>query len=274
MSVITEKPFSRMLKYWRTKRGLSQLELSLAAGVSQRHISFLETGRTIPSRGMILRLSQSLDMPLRQQNELLQGAGYAPVYTEFDLDAPALAEVRKVLDIMLAKHEPYPAIVLDRIWTLRLANGAASRLLAPYLDADTGIGAARDAGSVNVVDLIFDPKGLRPAIENWDEIAGALIQRLHREAGADGPDGEVSRLIGRLMAYPDIPETFGSPDWWNAPRPLLTMTLRQGGERLTLLSTITTLGTPFDVTLEELRLETFFPADQETRLALEAQAAG
>jgi transcriptional regulator with XRE-family HTH domain len=255
---------------------MSQLALATEAEISTRHLSFLETGRAQPSREMVLLLAGVLDVPLRDQNMLLTAAGYAPVYRETPLAAPEVAEVRRALGFMLAQQEPYPAIVVDRHWNVVMQNEATGRVLGAFLDAD----AARDVpGPPNVVRLTFHPRGLRPWIANFEAVAGPLIQQIHREAVGGVPDEATRDLLAELMAYPGVPARWRTPDATAVSAPVLPLVLRRGDVTARFFTTIATLGTPLDVTLQELRVESFFPADDATeqftrRLAEAANPSG
>ena len=246
------KAFGPRLKWWREQRGLSQLALSGAAEISQRHLSFLESGRAEPSREMVLRLCAVLDLPLRQQNALMLAAGFAPVWRESDLSSPELAEVNGALDHMLAQQEPYPAFVVDRRWNLLRANDGAGRLVTFLL-------GAAPTGPVNLADALIAPEVLRPFIENWEEVAVHFLRSVQADAVADGTT-ETADLMRRLTAYPGVPplsrvaplDTHG---------PVLSIHFRKGDTRLSVFTTIATLGTPQDVTLQEIRIECFFPSD-------------
>jgi len=180
-----DSAFGRLLREWRARRRVSQLDLAMEAGVSSRHVSFVETGRSQPGREMVLMLARVLDVPLRDRNELLMAAGYAPLYRATDLDAPALEQARRALDFMLRQQEPYPAIVVDRAWNLLKANGGAVRLVEAFADPE----AASEWGG-NAMRLMFHPRGFRPYIVNWEAMAAALIQWLHRDvlSGLGGPE--------------------------------------------------------------------------------------
>ncbi|MBL8670180.1 MAG: helix-turn-helix transcriptional regulator [Alphaproteobacteria bacterium] len=262
--------FGERLRGWRARRGLSQLALAGAAGTTQRHLSFLESGRAAPSRAMVLRLAQALDVPLRQQNALLLAAGLAPAWPERSLDAPALAGVERALGFMLAQQEPYPAVVVDRRWTLLRANAAAARLTSFLLGPAPP--AAAPAAPPNLAELLLSPQGLRPALANWTEVAAYFLRGVAADALADGSD-ETAALHARLLALPDVPALAQAQPIDEAPSPVLAMHFRKGGTALRLFTTIATLGTPQDVTLQELRVECFFPADAETASLLRAWAA-
>jgi transcriptional regulator with XRE-family HTH domain len=249
--------FPVRLRWWRDKRGLSQLELAMAAGCSQRHISFLELGRTRPSREMVLRLAGALDVPLRQANELLLAAGYAPVWAETDLGAQALAPIRQALDYMLAQQEPYPAVVVDRRWNLLQANKGAVAMVE-FLAGPVQPGAA-----INLADALVAPDVLRPHLANWSEIVRYFLRSVEADAAADGT-AETAALLERLLGYPDVRATI-SQVLPAAEAPILPMQFRKGRVRLQLFTAIATLGTPQDITLQELRIESFFPVDEETR---------
>jgi len=249
-----------LLRHWRAARRVSQLDLALDADVSSRHLSFVETGRAQPSREMVLRLAEALEVPLRERNALLLAAGYAPLYRETGLGAPEMVDARHAVEFILDKQEPYPAIVVDRHWNLLLANPATHRFLALFLPGPP-------AGPVNVMRLIFDPQGVRPFVENWEEVARHLVERVHREAA--GPPDETTRaLLQELLGYPGVPSDWRTPQLDRVPAPLLSIVYRKGDLRLSVFSTITTFGTPQDVTLQELRIECFFPADEATRVLL------
>ncbi len=255
--------FGRVLRDWRTARGLSQLELALNGEVSQRHISFLESGRAQPSRDMVLQLATVLDIPLREQNTMLEAAGFAHVFKARELSDPQMAQVRKALECML-QQQPYPAMVIDRHWNLQMGNAASTQLMGWLMPPTAGPTDLTPHGQVNVLRLLFHPEGVRPFVGNWREVAGALIERLHREAVADGQSEATMAFLEELLGYPDVPRDWFAPNWeaWTAP--ILTLQLVKDDLELNFFSTITTLGTPRDVTLQELHIEHFFPADTMT----------
>ena len=243
-----------MLRDWRCRRRLSQLDLALAADVSARHLSFIETGRARPSADMVARLADHLDVPLRDRNQLLLAAGYAPVYGQRGLDEPEMGPVREALERVLQGHEPYPAVAVDRHWGMvagnaalaLLTNGVADHLLEP---------------PVNVLRLGLHPEGLAPRIANLPEWRAHLLDRLGRQAVVSG-DPALAALHTELAAYPGG-EAGPSPDL-AAGEIAVPLRLRIGDRELTLISTITTFGTAVDVTLSELSIEAFFPADAAT----------
>jgi len=262
-AVESESAFGRLFREWRTRRRVSQLDLAVEAGVSSRHVSFIETGRSQPSREMVIMLARVLDIPLRDRNELLMAAGYAAMYRATDLDSPALEQARRALDFMLRQQEPYPAIVVDRSWTLLKANNGAVRLVETFV-ADPS--AASEWGG-NAMHLMFHPFGLRPHIVNWEAMAAALIQWLHRDVLSGLGGAETRQLLDDLLAYPGVPPRWRTLDLDVSTAPFLAIDFRKDDLRLRYFSTLTTLGTPHDITLQELRIEAFFPADAETEEA-------
>jgi transcriptional regulator with XRE-family HTH domain len=248
--------FPDTLRAWRGKRRLSQLELALRAGTTQRHVSFMESGRSIPGRGMVVRVAESLELPLRERNALLLSAGYAPIYPETDLDAPALRPVLDGLRRLLDGHRPYPALVVDRFGDLVAANdsldllteGAAPELLAP---------------PVNVLRLALHPRGMAPRIVNFDDWAQHVLER-PRQENARAPHERHIALLAELAGYLPGPPVPG-PEHLGFAVPLR---LRSRWGELRLITAITTFATAVDVTVSELRLETFLPADEATAAAL------
>jgi transcriptional regulator with XRE-family HTH domain len=259
----------QLLKQWRERRGMSQLGLAADAGISARHLSFLETGRAQPSREMVVLLSQVLDVPLRGRNELLAVAGYAPIYRETALDAPRMAQVRRALGFMLRQQEPYPAMVLDRHWNILMTNEATSRVMGLFLDP----ASASQVGPPNAMRLSYHPHGLRPFIVNWEATATAFIQWLHRDLLRTG-DPETRQLLDELLSYPDVPRQLRTLDLdASGAEPFLAFELRKGQTHLRFFTTLASLGTPHDITLHELRVECFFPADEATDEACRRLAA-
>jgi len=267
-AVETESQFGRLLREWRVRRRVSQLDLAVEAGVSSRHVSFIETGRSQPSREMILMLARVLDVPLRDRNDLLTAAGFAAMYRATDLDAPALEQARRALDFMLRQQEPYPAIVVDRHWTILKANGGAARLVELFTDP----AAAAEWGG-NAMRLMFHPGGFRPHIVNWEAMAAALIQWLHRDVLSGIGGAETRRLLEELLSYPGVPPRWRTLDLDVSTAPFLAIDFRKDDLHLRFFSTLTSLGTPHDITLQELRVEAFFPADAATEEAARAIAS-
>ena len=252
--------FGDVLRAWRTRRRLSQLDLATEAGVSSRHLSFIETGRAAPSREMVLLLAAVLDLPLRDRNALLTLAGYAPIYRETPLQAPALAQARRALDFLLRQQEPYPALVLDRHWNVVQINEGTSRVQAVFLDPVT----VEKLGPPNAMRLMFHAAAFRPYIANWEATAASLIQWLHRDLVSGFGDAETRALLDELLEYPDVPRRWRTIDLEASPLPFLSIEFRKGDLALSYFTTLTSLGTPHDITLQELRVESFFPADDAT----------
>jgi transcriptional regulator with XRE-family HTH domain len=250
--------FPQLLKTWRQRRRLSQLELALESGVSQRHLSFLELGRANPSRSMILQLSATLEVPLRDRNDWLVAAGFAPLFRARPLDDPQMSQVMGAVRRMLASHEPFPAVAVDRAWNIRLSNRPFDGLVA-LLGADvwTRIGG----GERNLTRLFFHPKGIRPLVANWSAIAPLLWHRARREAEALGGE-EMKAVLAELRPYQDA-ETLGAAEEI-ALVPVLPLEIEKDGLRVSLFTVISTFGTAQDVTADELRIESFFPADEAT----------
>jgi transcriptional regulator with XRE-family HTH domain len=261
MRASSHSPVGNLFQYWRKARHLSQLALAMEANVSPRHICFLETGRAKPSREMVLQLSAVLEVPLRERNALLLAAGFAPMYEETDLDAPELAPARAALDAILEQQEPFPAVVMNRHWTILKTNRAAERFFGFLLDEAAS--AAKEPA--NVVRLMFSPAGLRPYVKNWEAVAEALIERVHREAVGSVVDEATAALLKDVLAYPDVPLRWRSPSLDRPLLPLVPVSFEKGGMTFSFFSTVTTLGTPRDITLQEIRIECFFPLDQATR---------
>lgn len=257
-----------LLRQWRERRRMSQLALALEAEISSRHLSFVETGRSRPSREMVLLLAEVLDVPPRSRNDLLAAAGYAPIYRESDLDSPEMAQFRRALDFLLRQQEPYPAIVLDRYWNVLLANKGTDRFMGLFLDPDSGA----ELGPPNAMRLICHPQALRPSIVNWEATAAALIQWLHRDL-LRSADAGLQLLLDELLAYPDVPRNWRTLDLDAPTAPFLTIEMQKGETHLKFFTTLTTLGTPYDITLHELRIESFFPADDATETILRSLQA-
>lgn len=257
--------FGPVLRDWRNRRHRSQLALATEAGVSQRHISFLETGRSKPSREMVVHLGVVLDLPLRDRNSMLLAAGYAPVYAERTLDDPELADVRRALDTMLQAHDPFPAYVVDRTWDLVLANDAALRLVARLPESAQLL-------STNVLRLVCHPDGLRASSPHWQAGASVMLRRLQSEVASQPSNATLSELLDEVMAYPGMPsvtELAAVPSHGDLLTPI-SIVLDE--VELSLFTTITSLISPIDITLEELRLETLLPANAETDAALRSMS--
>lgn len=255
VSTIATPPFGSLVKQWRQRRRLSQLDLAIEADVSSRHVSFIETGRSTPSRAMVLRIAAALDVPLRDRNQLLLAAGLAPVYAERSLDDPDMAPVREGIDRVLAAYEPYPCLAVDRYWNIVAANAGTAVLLqgvAPEL-----------LSPMNALRISLHPDGLAPKIRNLAQWRHHVIGRLRREVSVSG-SSELSALLAEIESYPG-----GFDDGGEYGGVVVPLRLEgPDGTVLTFLSTVTTFGTALDLTAAELSVEAFLPADQATADAL------
>lgn len=245
-----------LLRYWRRQRGKSQLDLSLDSGISQRHLSFVESGRSVPSRDMLLIVSETLDIPLRERNVLLLASGYAPIYDEWRWEAPEISLLTKAIDRVLLQQEPHPALVLDRYWNVIKTNEAAPRFFGSFVDLQ-----ARPKPR-NLLDLMFDPLGMRPFVENWDTVAAGLLERVHRESVGHVVDQKTAELLQNLEKYPGVKNLSTVP---KTQSPVLPITFVREGERISYFSLITTVGTPQSITAQELRIECMFPMKSEAK---------
>ncbi|MEZ5429009.1 MAG: helix-turn-helix transcriptional regulator [Pyrinomonadaceae bacterium] len=258
----SENPTGKLLKYWRNVRRKSQLDLALDAEISQRHLSFIESGRSNPSREMILTLAVALDVPFRERNDLLTAAGFAPVYRESGWDDAELEPARKALEMILKNQEPFPAVVMDRHWNIVMTNRTAPRFFGLFVDL-----SANPAGG-NVLRMMFHPGGVRPFVVNWESVAKGLIRRVFRESVGNFTDRETRDLLDEILAFPGVPENWRKPDLESANLPVIPVNFRKDDLEFNFFSAVTTLGTPQDITLQEIRIESFFPADEATeRLA-------
>jgi transcriptional regulator with XRE-family HTH domain len=262
--------FGSILSEWRSIRCASQLDLALSTGVSQRHISFVESGRAQPSRELIVKLAGGLDLPLRTRNELLLAAGYAPVYRERPLDQAEMRPAREALDRILKHQEPFPAIVTDAAWNIVMKNKAASRIIAFCVKSDGKPQLATDP-PLNFMRLMFGIDGLRPHILNWNETRSVLMNRLRREAIAN-PSSPSAELFQNLRKEAEAP--CGKACRLDEPLdPILPIELLVDGTHLRLFTMFTTFGTSQDIALQELRIDLSFPADEPTRQFLTIAAA-
>jgi transcriptional regulator with XRE-family HTH domain len=261
----------RMLRQWRAERRISQLDLAHQAEVSTRHLSFIETGRAKPSRQMVLVLSSALEVPLRERNSLLLAAGYAPAYRETALDAPEMADVRLALQMILRQHDPFGAVVVNRRWDVVMASEAWTGFVN-----DLSGGTCTTAGLTviapprpNLMRLLFAPGGLRSAIRNWEEVARASLVRARRDAAGD-PVAE--GIVRSALAEGGVPEMWDDADLVTPQSLLIPVEIEMRGHTIRLLSTISTLGTAQDITLQELHIESFHPADAQTDALLRGMA--
>jgi transcriptional regulator with XRE-family HTH domain len=254
------KELGELLRYWREVRGVSQLDLSLDAGISQRQISFIESGRSTPGRQTLLNIAQSLQVPLRERNVLLLSAGYAPMYSEAGWSAQEMSLVTDAARRVLQQHEPFPAIVMDRYWNVQMTNRAAPDFFNCFVDLSA------HPEPRNILHLLFDPQGMRPHMAHWENVARSLIQRVYRESVGQVVDLRTQQLLDSLLAYPGV-----RPEWRSqgiagsaSTLPLVPLGFVHEGAVLNYFSMITTVGTPLTVAAQELRIECLFPADDET----------
>jgi transcriptional regulator with XRE-family HTH domain len=268
MQSVSLRPVGELLRQWRQRRRLSQLELACEVGISARHMSFLETGRSLPSREMLIRLAAQLAVPLRERNALMLAAGFAPIYSQQPLSGEALGAARAAIEAMLAGHEPYPALAVDRHWNLLAANPAVYRLTS-------GVDASLLAPPVNVLRLSLHPAGLAPRIANLAEWRWHLLERLGGQI-ATTADEKLVDLLRELRSYPQpaLAQPQAGPTSAQGAAIVVPLQLCTDAGVLSLISATTVFGTPVDVTLSELALETFFPADDATAELLRRLAAG
>lgn len=249
-----------LIREWRHRRHRSQLDVAVDVGVSARHLSFVETGRSRPSPELVLTIADHLEVPLRERNDLLLAAGYAPRYSRTPLDDDSMAHVRGSLQRMLEAHDPYPGVVIDRCWNVVLANQAANLLAAAVPEH-----LLRPA--MNVFRVCLHPDGLAAHTVNFDEWAGYLLRQIRRTVALTG-DAELAALEDEVLAYPNVAAVVGGAAGGEEPPLLIPFVFELGGRRLSMFTTLTTFGTPRDVTLDELSVELFYPADEQTERAL------
>ena len=252
-------PFGPLLKRWRQTRRLSQEQLAFDAQVSTRHLSCLETGKAKPSREMVVVLSSALALDLRERNVMLASAGFAPLYTSSGLESLSMAPIRRAIDLMLAQQEPYGCLVVDRVWNLLRMNEGAMRMMRAFMPeppSDQRI-------AMNVVRAVMHPTGLRPAIVNWVEVAVQMLERMDHECQMFPHDGERLKLRDEVRKYPGV-EALRPVEVTVGPAPVALVHLRRGEAEARLFTTVTTLGTPLDVTAQELAIESYYPADDAT----------
>jgi transcriptional regulator with XRE-family HTH domain len=257
--IATKGRAGELLREWRNRRRMSQLDLALEASVSARHLSFIETGRAQPSRELLLGLAEHLEIPLREQNTLLLAAGYAPVFSETPLDTDEMRPVRRALKAVLTGHEPYPAVIVDRQWEIVAANRPAQILLE-------GVSKKLTAPPANALRITLHPDGMAPRILNFAEWSGHLLTRLHRQALLS-QDPALAELERELLSYPGVEPHSAAAE----PAEMLFVPLRlrlPDDSVLSMFSTLATFGTALDITLEELSIESFFPADEQTETYL------
>jgi transcriptional regulator with XRE-family HTH domain len=248
------------IKYWRSVRGLSQMQLAERAETSARHLSFIETGRSHPSVEILLRLADELDIPLRSRNSLLETAGYAPLYRETGLTSPEMTQVRKTLEFILKATEPYPAMLIDRYWNVLHANPPMQYLCSTFIE-DTEF---FNPNEFNLMRLILHPRGLQSVIQNYSEFEVFMVNRVRRMVNMDSSDQKMKQLLEEITHY----ESSSSEDRSSSANPLpqiiMPIHLKNDEHDIKMFTTIATLGAPQDITLQELRIETAFPVDEET----------
>jgi transcriptional regulator with XRE-family HTH domain len=266
-------PLANLLKTWRTTRKQSQLALSMTAGISQRQLSFIESGRARPSRDTVLHLAEALEVPLRERNTLLRAAGFSALYPNSSLDDPPLSAIRAALDLLLIRHEPNPALLVDRQANLLSGNEAARRVFGQYGDLESMVRNSCGNGSPNLLRMSFHPDGFRPHILNWMEVAPIMLMRTRHEAVAGGNEA-LLHLLDEIMTYPGVAESCRTSQRGTIRSPTLTLDLGRGNERLRLFSMISSFGWPQDLLTDELRIESLFPADAESAQRLRDLAAG
>jgi transcriptional regulator with XRE-family HTH domain len=261
--------FRALLQHHRGSRGMSQLDLAIAADVSSRHISFLETGRARPSRDMVLRLGVALGLCLRDVNALLHAVGLSPAFPESAADAPLAPAIERALERMLAHQEPFPMVIMSHRYDVLRMNHAASAVLLRFVEDPSTLGEP-----LNAMHAIFHPHLLRPFIADWPAVARAVLARLQRDALGRPGDGAIPELMRALCAYPGVPADWRTPAFDAAPSPTFDVTLERDDERARFLTTLTVFNAPLDVTLEELRIESYFPLDAATEQLCERLSPG
>lgn len=273
MNIAIADNFQSLCREWRRCRQLSQLDLALAADVSQRHVSWLETGRSHPSREMVVRLSEAMNIPIRERNVLLRSAGFSAIYNESSLSDPIMAPVMNALNHVLKNHQPLPAVVIDRFWNVKQQNQAAQLLLNLGASDELQAQITNQDGEINLALLTLHPSGLRQYISNWDEAAPAFVQRLRDEAIASGDQAVKQTFASYIEAAGVInSETSKTPTTAGSLLPILPLNLDIDGLKLSLFSVISTFGTPQDITTDELRIEAFYPTDETTEAFFKTMA--
>jgi len=259
--------FGALLRKWRQIRGLSQLDLALAADSSARHLSFLETGRSHPSREMVMRLAATMDLPLRDRNRLLSDAGYRAAYTERPLEGEGLDQVRRALDYILQQQEPYPALVMNRCFDVLMINHAGAKLMQAL-----GFQLGGEAGPPNILRMTLHPEGFRTVVKDWERAARHMIHRAYRQVNGRDENDPLVKILNEVLAYPGVPTDFSFEDPSHDALPVLPIELELNGVTLSWITTIASFGTPQDVTAEEIMVESMFPANAETEQIVKAMA--
>jgi transcriptional regulator with XRE-family HTH domain len=250
-----------LLREWRRVRGKSQIDLSLDSGISQRHVSFIESGRSSPSRETLITLADSLNIPLRERNPLFLAAGYAPIYSEQAWDAGEMRSLTRAVQRLLQQHDPFPALVMDRYWNVLTTNQSAPRFFGSFIDL------SKHKPPRNLLHLLFDPDGMRPFVKDWESMARALIQRVYRESVGQVVDPKTQELLQSLARYPGVKAEWRGPrvsDTTAAVRPVIAYSFLSQDRVLNYFSMVTTVGSPAVVAAQELRIESMFPNDPQT----------
>ncbi len=261
--------FMHECRKWRQFRKLSQLELALTANISQRHISYLETGRSQPSREMVVQLADALDVPLRERNVMLQAAGFSALYNESQMDDPVMAPIMKAVKRVLEHHNPLPAIVVDRFWDVQMMNASAERLFGLIMSSSDFASKNGEQAKLNVAELTLHPKGLRQFITNWEQAAPSFVSRLKSEM-LSSANVEVRQRLGGYLALASSVGEFDS--FQPGLLPVMPLNISVSGVELSFFSMISTIGTPQDITTDELRIESFYPNDEATEVFFRSPA--
>lgn len=263
-----ELAFASMLKSWRRKRQLSDLELAEEVEISPRHLSFMESGRSRPSRDIVLNLASALSMPLRDRNAMLEAAGFEPAYRETDLDSDEMETVRRTLTTILERAEPNPTLVLDRLWNVRMANASARHILELFVAEPEAMGEVP-----NILHMTLHPGGIRQHIRNFEEVATRILRRLRLDARASRAGSELRQLLAKVESFGEMPAAREAAERAESASPFIPLELVKEGLELSLFTTITTLGTAKDITLHDLRIETYYPNDEATEAYLNGLVA-
>lgn len=265
MALQEPKSLGELLRKWRSMRNLSQLDLAEKAETSARHISFIETGRGRPSKGLLMRLADVLEIPLRARNTLLESAGFASCYSETGLSEPEMEQVRKTLEFICHATEPYPAMIIDRYWNILMANDAM-KCISEIFVADSDM---LDEEGINLMRLVLHPRCWRKNIQNIVEFEPYMASRVSRALNTDPQDKKMRALWEEVCSYSDQDETSSSDSWDSLPQLLKPLHIKNNGVELKLFTTIATLGAPQDITLQELRIECGFPVDKASEKCLQ-----
>ncbi len=257
--------FGNLLRKWRQIRGFSQLDLALAAESSARHLSFLETGRAKPSREMVLRLAETMDLPLRDRNRLLNDAGFRAAYAERSLEGEGLDQVRRALDYILAQQEPYPALVMNRCFDVLMINHAGAKMMQAL-----GFQLGGTAGPPNILRLSLHPDGFRTVVKDWERMARHMIYRAYRQVNGQDDSDPLLKILDEVLTYPDVPKDFFFEDPSQDALPVLPIEMEMNGVTLSWITTVASFGTPQDVTAQEIMVESMFPANAETEAIVKA----